>query len=69
MLLQARKYPDKKVTLVFNMSQCGISNMDMEFVKVIINCFKFYFPNMLGVYIYVYIYIYRGRDIGGAGGA
>lgn len=44
----ARKFPYKKVTLIFNMSQCGLSNMDMEFVKVIINCFKFYFPNMLG---------------------
>jgi hypothetical protein len=44
----SRCFPDKKVTLIFNMAHCGLSNMDLEFVKVIINCFKFYFPNMLG---------------------
>ena len=30
------------------MSQCGLSNMDMDFIKFLITCFKCYYPSMLG---------------------
>ena len=34
--------------MIFNMSQCGLSNMDMDFIKFLITCFKCYYPSMLG---------------------
>ncbi|XP_023673290.1 motile sperm domain-containing protein 2 isoform X1 [Paramormyrops kingsleyae] len=43
----ARREPGKLLTVVFDMSESGISNIDMEFVKYIINCFKIYYPKFL----------------------
>lgn len=52
--------------VLFNMIDAGLSNMDMELVRFIVNCFKIYFPDLLewllvlnmpwilqGVYVYV----------------
>lgn len=49
----ARRFPDKKTTLLFDVSECGLSNVDMDLVKFLINSYKFYFPYMLG-YILVF---------------
>jgi CRAL/TRIO domain len=35
------------------MSDCGLSNMDLDFTKYLINLFKSYYPNFLN-YIIVY---------------
>jgi hypothetical protein len=33
--------------MVFDMEGAGLSNMDMELVRFVINCFKIYFPDLL----------------------
>ncbi|CAI5772261.1 Motile sperm domain containing 2 [Podarcis lilfordi] len=43
----ARREHGKPLTVVFDMAETGISNIDMDFVRYIINCFKVYYPNYL----------------------
>ncbi|KJE94485.1 glutamyl-tRNA(Gln) amidotransferase B subunit [Capsaspora owczarzaki ATCC 30864] len=38
----------EKFTLIFDMTGAGLGNLDMDLVKFLIDCFKFYYPNMLG---------------------
>ncbi|XP_075162191.1 motile sperm domain-containing protein 2-like [Haematobia irritans] len=42
-----------KITIFFDMDGCGLSNMDLEFIKMIIEAFKQYYPNALN-YILVF---------------
>ncbi|KAM8749419.1 motile sperm domain-containing protein 2 [Acanthopagrus schlegelii] len=49
----AKKEPGMPLTVVFDMSESGLSNIDMEFVKYIINCFKVYYPKFLSKMIIV----------------
>jgi len=42
-----------KITIVFDCANCGLKNMDMEFIQFIIGCFKDYYPCMLN-YILVF---------------
>jgi len=42
-----------RITVFFDCSNCGLKNMDMEFIQFIINCFKDYYPWMLN-YILVF---------------
>ncbi|KAL4608873.1 motile sperm domain-containing protein 2-like [Arapaima gigas] len=39
--------PGMPITVVFDMSDSGLSNIDMEFVKYIIGCFRVYYPKLL----------------------
>ena len=34
--------------MIFNMNEAGLSNMDMDLMRFIVNCFKIYFPDLLG---------------------
>ncbi|XP_075053095.1 motile sperm domain-containing protein 2 [Mixophyes fleayi] len=43
----ARREPGKLLTVVFDMAECGLSNVDMDFVRFVINCFKIYYPKYL----------------------
>lgn len=43
----AKREPGMPLTVVFDMTDSGLSNIDMEFVKYIINCFKVYYPKFL----------------------
>ncbi|XP_030642029.1 motile sperm domain-containing protein 2 [Chanos chanos] len=43
----AKREPGMPLTVVFDMSDSGISNIDMDFVKYVINCFKVYYPKFL----------------------
>ncbi|KAK2850522.1 hypothetical protein Q7C36_009305 [Tachysurus vachellii] len=43
----AKREPGMPLTVVFDMSESGISNIDMDFVKYVINCFKVYYPKSL----------------------
>ncbi|XP_076858105.1 motile sperm domain-containing protein 2 [Brachyhypopomus gauderio] len=43
----AKREPGMPLTVIFDMSESGISNIDMDFVKYIINCFKVYYPKFL----------------------
>ncbi|XP_041857166.1 motile sperm domain-containing protein 2 [Melanotaenia boesemani] len=49
----AKKEPGMPLTVVFDMAESGISNIDMDFVKYIINCFKVYYPKFLSKMIIV----------------
>lgn len=42
---------NEQITLFFDMSETGLSNMDMEFTKYLINLFKYYYPNYLNYII------------------
>ena len=42
-----KKHPGQRVSLVFDMQESGLSNMDMDIVKFVITCFQTYFPSML----------------------
>ncbi|XP_035681813.1 motile sperm domain-containing protein 2-like [Branchiostoma floridae] len=47
------RHQGKQMTIVFDMLETGLGNMDMDFIRFLINCFKNYFPNMLA-YLLVY---------------
>ncbi|XP_037542413.1 motile sperm domain-containing protein 2 [Nematolebias whitei] len=49
----AKKEPGMPLTVVFDMTESGISNIDMEFVKYVINCFKVYYPKFLSKMVIV----------------
>ncbi|KAM4558168.1 motile sperm domain-containing protein 2 isoform 1-T2 [Odontesthes bonariensis] len=49
----AKKEPGMPLTVVFDMSDSGLSNIDMDFVKYVINCFKVYYPKFLSKMIIV----------------
>lgn len=49
----AKKEPGMPLTVVFDMTDSGISNIDMDFVKYVINCFKVYYPKFLSKMIIV----------------
>uniref|UniRef100_A0A8D3CKX4 Motile sperm domain containing 2 n=1 Tax=Scophthalmus maximus TaxID=52904 RepID=A0A8D3CKX4_SCOMX len=46
----AKKEPGMPLTVVFDMAESGLSNIDMEFVKYIINCFKVFYPKLLSAW-------------------
>ncbi|XP_029460737.1 motile sperm domain-containing protein 2 isoform X2 [Rhinatrema bivittatum] len=43
----AKREPGKPLTVVFDMAETGFSNIDMDFVRFVINCFKIYYPKYL----------------------
>uniref|UniRef100_A0A3Q2D5B5 Motile sperm domain containing 2 n=1 Tax=Cyprinodon variegatus TaxID=28743 RepID=A0A3Q2D5B5_CYPVA len=49
----AKKEPGMPLTVVFDMTDSGIGNIDMDFVKYVINCFKVYYPKFLSKMIIV----------------
>ncbi|XP_056435788.1 motile sperm domain-containing protein 2 [Gadus chalcogrammus] len=49
----AVREPGMQLTVVFDMCESGLGNIDMDFVKYIINCFKIYYPKFLSKMIIV----------------
>ena len=45
--MQQKVHPNNKMCMVFDMTGAGLSNMDMELVRFVVNCFKIYFPDLL----------------------
>uniref|UniRef100_A0A6J0T8N7 Motile sperm domain-containing protein 2 isoform X1 n=2 Tax=Pogona vitticeps TaxID=103695 RepID=A0A6J0T8N7_9SAUR len=43
----AKRENGKPLTVVFDMAETGLSNIDLDFVRYIISCFKVYYPNYL----------------------
>ncbi|XP_051999109.1 motile sperm domain-containing protein 2-like isoform X2 [Xyrauchen texanus] len=43
----AKREPGMPLTVVFDMSESGLGNIDMDFVKYIISCFRVYYPKFL----------------------
>ncbi|XP_060064841.1 motile sperm domain-containing protein 2-like [Ylistrum balloti] len=48
-----KEEPTKEIVMLFDMSEAGLSNLDMELIKYVITCFKVYYPVLLG-YMLVY---------------
>ncbi|XP_077392044.1 motile sperm domain-containing protein 2 isoform X1 [Festucalex cinctus] len=48
-----KKEPGMPLTVIFDMSESGLTNIDMDFVKYVINCFKVYYPKLLSKMIIV----------------
>ncbi|KAM3607491.1 uncharacterized protein V6R79_008670 [Siganus canaliculatus] len=48
-----KKEPGMPLTVVFDMAESGLSNIDMDFVKYVITCFKVYYPKLLSKIIIV----------------
>nr|XP_014352344.1 PREDICTED: motile sperm domain-containing protein 2 isoform X2 [Latimeria chalumnae] len=46
----AKREPGKYLTVVFDMMETGLSNIDMDFVRFVINCFKIYYPKYLSAW-------------------
>ncbi|XP_018572291.1 motile sperm domain-containing protein 2-like [Anoplophora glabripennis] len=46
-----RQTKGKKITIFFDMEGCGLSNMDMDFIKYLIGLFKEYYPYFLNLII------------------
>ncbi|ESP03679.1 hypothetical protein LOTGIDRAFT_237580 [Lottia gigantea] len=42
-----------RIVVLFDMSDAGLSNLDMDLIKYIITCFKYYFPTFLS-YMLIY---------------
>lgn len=42
-----RQDPDERIVVLFDMQGAGLPNVDMEFIKFIISCFKIYYPVLL----------------------
>ncbi|KAM3857103.1 motile sperm domain-containing protein 2-like [Diretmus argenteus] len=42
-----RREPEALLTVVFDMSESGLSNVDLDFIKYVINCFQVYYPRLL----------------------
>lgn len=43
----ARREPGIPLTVIFDMSEAGLSCIDMDLIKYIINCFQVYYPRLL----------------------
>ncbi|KAM9801803.1 motile sperm domain-containing protein 2 isoform 1-T1 [Syngnathus typhle] len=48
-----KKEPGMPMTVVFDMSESGLANIDMDFVKYVVSCFKMYYPKLLSMMIIV----------------
>ena len=42
------KNPDQRIVVLFDMTDAGFSNIDIELVKFQVFCFTTYYPAMLG---------------------
>lgn len=52
-MANCREENGKQFTLFFDMDQCGLSNMDMEFIQYLIGLCKNYYPYSLN-YILIF---------------
>lgn len=58
-----RENNDDMFTPVFDLSDCGLSNIDLDYTRYIINIFKNHYPDQIN-YILVYdmAWILNGKD-------
>ncbi|NXA46887.1 MSPD2 protein, partial [Nothocercus julius] len=60
----AKRDHGKPLTVVFDMSETGISHIDLDFVRFIVNCFTDYYPNFLTkIVIFEMPWIMNGKSI------
>ena len=50
--------------MIFDMTGSGLSQMDMELMRFIVNCFKLYFPDLLAILLVFNIpWILQGMSV------
>lgn len=42
-----REEKGEPITLIFDLANCGLSNLDMDLTKYLVNIFKYYYPFMI----------------------
>ncbi|XP_042666250.1 motile sperm domain-containing protein 2 [Centrocercus urophasianus] len=61
----AKRDHGKPLTVVFDMAETGISHIDLDFVRFIVNCFTDYYPNFLTkIVIFEMPWIMNGKSVG-----
>lgn len=61
-LFFVREENGKPITLFFDMDGCGLSNMDLEFIKYLIGILKQYYPYFLNyIMIFEMAWILNGK--------
>jgi len=50
------------IVLLFDMSEAGYSNLDMDMIKFVVNCLKTYYPGLIDyMMIYQMPFIFNGK--------
>lgn len=53
---------DDPIVLLFDMSDAGYSNLDMEMIKFVVNCLKTYYPGLIDyMIIFQMPFIFNGK--------
>ena len=61
--LQCRLFPKDRMCMIFDMTGSGLSQMDMELMRFIVNSFKIYFPDILAILlVYNMPWILQGQS-------
>ena len=47
-----KKHPEEQIVVLFDMTDAGLSNVDIDLLKFQISCFTTYFPHILGEWTY-----------------
>lgn len=59
-----RKGKGNQITLFFDMTDAGLNNLDMEYIKFLINLFKSYYPDFLNyILIFEMPWILNGKSV------
>lgn len=45
---QFRMMPENQITIIFDFTDAGVSNMDMEVSKFMVTATSIYYPNLIG---------------------
>ncbi|PAA87891.1 hypothetical protein BOX15_Mlig001845g2 [Macrostomum lignano] len=48
-----RRQPEQKVSLLFDMTNAGVANLNLDLVRFVVRAFQVYYPGLLG-YLFVY---------------
>jgi hypothetical protein len=55
---------DDPIVLLFDMTDAGYSNLDMEMIRFVVNCLKTYYPGLIDyMIIYQMPFIFNGKLI------
>lgn len=58
-----REYNYEPITIFFDLAETGLSNMDLEYTKSVINMLKYYYPNSVGsILIFEQPWILSGKS-------
>ncbi len=47
---------DDPIVILFDMYEAGYANLDMDFIKFVVNCLKTYYPGLIGKHVNSLVY-------------